>query len=302
MFKHILVPLDGTHLAEAALAPAAQLAARLDAAITLVHIIEKSAPVEVHGDRHLTDVEGAGRYLAQIAQRPFLAALRVETHVHSAEVSDVARSIAEHEAELAPDLIVMAAHGKRDARQLIVGTIAQQVIALGRTPVLVIRPSDAGGQLFTPGGTGLVLVPIDRSAEHEGALPVAAELAAAFGLRLHLLMVVPKVGDLRGSESAAALVSPNAMRLRLQMDSEGADEYLKTIAAKSIAAGTAVTTEMTRGDVPGAIVETARQLIAELIVMGTHGKAGSEAFWSESVAASVATRTELPVLLVPVRH
>jgi len=53
MFKRLLVPLDGSRLAEAALPPAAYLANRLDAAITLVHIIERSASAEVHGERHL---------------------------------------------------------------------------------------------------------------------------------------------------------------------------------------------------------------------------------------------------------
>ncbi|NCT22408.1 universal stress protein, partial [bacterium] len=51
MFKHILVPLDGSHLAEAALAPAARIAGTLGAPVTLIHILERDAPREVHKDR-----------------------------------------------------------------------------------------------------------------------------------------------------------------------------------------------------------------------------------------------------------
>ena len=54
MFKHILVPLDGSNLSEAALTPAAILAEKFKAPVTLLHVIEQGAPSEVHADRHLT--------------------------------------------------------------------------------------------------------------------------------------------------------------------------------------------------------------------------------------------------------
>ena len=59
MFKHLLVPLDGSKLSESALPAAVHLAQALDASVTLIHVIEKDAPREVHKDRHLTDPEEA---------------------------------------------------------------------------------------------------------------------------------------------------------------------------------------------------------------------------------------------------
>ena len=59
MFKHLLVPLDGSRLSESALPAAAQIAARMGADLTLVHIVEKHAPAEVHSDRHLVSAEEA---------------------------------------------------------------------------------------------------------------------------------------------------------------------------------------------------------------------------------------------------
>ena len=125
IFRHILVPLDGSRLAESALTTAVWLARKMDAQVTLVHIIEKNAPSEVHSDRHLVTPEEAAAYLQELSRLPALSGLRVETHVHTAEVGDVARSIAEHSAELAPDLIVMCTHGKGGARRLLFGVIAQ---------------------------------------------------------------------------------------------------------------------------------------------------------------------------------
>ncbi len=64
MFKHILVPLDGSKLAEAALPAAVSLAETLHAPVTLLHVIEQDAPEEVHRDRHLTDA-GPGRGISR---------------------------------------------------------------------------------------------------------------------------------------------------------------------------------------------------------------------------------------------
>src|SRR5208337_4456130 len=193
MFKHLLVPLDGSRLSESAIPAAAQIAARMGAALTLVHVIEKNAPAEVHSDRHLVTAEEASAYLAEVARRPVLAGLRVQTHVHTAEVSDVADSITEHAAELAPDLIVMSTHGRGGARRLIFGAIAQQIIARGKTPVLVVRPSpDARGE-GSSADWRIILAPIDGDPSHERGLPVASDLALAFHCRLHLLMVMPTI-------------------------------------------------------------------------------------------------------------
>ena len=59
MFKHLLVSLDGSHLAEAALPAALFLARMFGAKVTLFHAIEHGAPQEIHGERHLTDSEEA---------------------------------------------------------------------------------------------------------------------------------------------------------------------------------------------------------------------------------------------------
>ena len=122
IFRHILVPLDGSRLAESALTNAVWLARKMDAQMTLVHIIEKKAPSGVHNDRHLVTPEEAPTYLQErFPAAPRSLGLRVETHVHTTEVSDVARSIAEHSAELTPDLIVMCTHGKGGHARLLFG-------------------------------------------------------------------------------------------------------------------------------------------------------------------------------------
>ena len=69
MFRHILVPLDGSRLAESALATAGWLARKLGAQLTLIHLIERNAPAIVHSERHLVSREEAIGYLEEVAPR-----------------------------------------------------------------------------------------------------------------------------------------------------------------------------------------------------------------------------------------
>jgi nucleotide-binding universal stress UspA family protein len=302
MFRHLLVPLDGSSMAEGALPAAAQLARKNGAQLTLVHVVEKNAPSEVHSDRHLVGASEAGAYLVEVARRPLLAGLRVQTHVHEVEVSNVARSISEHAAELAPDLVVMSTHGRGSARRMFFGAIAQQVIGLGDTPVLLLRPAEdkPGGEQELHWRT--ILVPIDGDPAHERALPVAEDLARSFTCRLDLLMVVPTIAALGGLQAAASMLLPNAMRAKLEMDSASAYEHVQEQARALAVRGVQATSETSRGDPARAIVSAARRLSSDLIVMGTHGRAGTDAFWEGSVAARVISRARVPLLLVPLKH
>ena len=300
MFHHLLVPLDGSRMSESILPLAAQLARRSGAMLTVVHVIEKHAPAEIHSERHLVTAAEATSYLAEVALMPVLAGLRVVTHVHEVGVRDVARSITEHSAELAPDLVVMSTHGTGGARRMLFGTIAQQVIAQGHTPVLLARPGrdPATNQ---PKEWSIIVAPIDGNPSHEKGLPPAAELAAAFNCRLHLLMVTPHPSELGGMERAAAALLPGTTRVKLEMDSAGAADYLAARAAALAAPGMQITCEASRGDPARAIVRTTRKLSANVVVMGTHGRAGTTGFYEGSVAARVTARVPVPVLLVPLR-
>ena len=144
MFKRLLVPLDGSNLAEAAVPVAAYLAQTLAAPAILIHVIERDAPKAVHGQRHLTTEDEACAYLDQIATKYFPGGLQIEPHVHTSAVSDVADSIVQHVAEYGSDLIVMCTHGRGGLRDWLTGTLAQQVLSLGTIPVLLIHPTETG--------------------------------------------------------------------------------------------------------------------------------------------------------------
>jgi nucleotide-binding universal stress UspA family protein len=296
MFKHILVPLDGSKLAEAVLPAAAYLAQMLKAPVTLLHVIEQGAPEEIHRDRHLTNSAEAESYLKETAGHAFPSQVKVDWHVHTAAVADVARSIVDHSAdEFQPDLILLCAHGNSGMHDLFFGTIAQQVAAASGTPVLLIKPVESS----VPFKINRILVPLDNESIHDKALPIAEELAKACNAQLDLLCVIPTLGTLSGEQAASGNLMPATTTAYLDIAEEIAQEHFQAHLDAFQKAGIRATAEVARGDPSPVIAKTAEKNSASLIIFGTHGRAGLNAFWNRSVAAGVARRIQIPLLLIP---
>jgi nucleotide-binding universal stress UspA family protein len=294
--KHLIVPLDGSHLAEAALPLTRQLARKLGAPVTLVHLIERNPPQQIHGEHHLSNPKEAERYLSELRHRIFLSDPRVEHHVHATEITDVPRAIAEHATELGSDLVVMCAHGQFGLRTLLFGSIPQQVAASGAVPVLLIRPGVAGAAPILSERPVLAL--LDGTVLDGQSLPLAASLAKAGGVSLHLVVVVPTLRTLSGVGAASGLLLPATTTKILQLAHADASEYLHRQIALLQAEGLSVFGEVLRGDPSEIIVKTARHLAPDLIVLGIHHEEGLAAFWSNNAVSKVASSTHLPLLLV----
>jgi nucleotide-binding universal stress UspA family protein len=299
MFKHILVPLDGSKLAEAALSVAASLAKTLGAPVTLLHIIERDAPQEIHADHHLTQADEATVYLKQVAEREFPPEIKVDLHVHTAPVKDVPASIVEHATtEFQHDLIVMCTHGKGGVRELLYGSIAQQVVAQGLIPLLLIKP-DTG--ISKPFKLDKILVPLDTGPMHDASLPVTKELALAYKSHIHLLTVIPTFGTVGGEAAAASNLLPATTSALLEIQVENAADDLQEHLDELKNAGLSATAEVARGDPATEIVNLSEKLKVDLIVLTTHRKAGATAFWARSVAPNVVRRAQVPILLIPLQ-
>jgi nucleotide-binding universal stress UspA family protein len=294
MFTNILVPLDGSKLSEASLDSAAVLAQTLKSHVMLLHVIEQDAPTEVHREHHLTKADEAHAYLENVAARAFSPEVKVETHVHTAPVSDVASSIVEHAiTEFNPDLIVTCTHGRSGVRDALFGSIAQQIVAQGAAPLLLIRPTSP------PFKVGKILVPLDPDSMHDDGLPLAESLAKSFDAELHLLSVVPTFSTLTGEQAAASSLMPATTQAMLDMREETARAHLRGHVEALRAKGLKGSAEVARGDPTATILKSAEQAGADLIILSTHGKAGVGAFWARSVAPHVAQRTKIPLLLIP---
>jgi nucleotide-binding universal stress UspA family protein len=294
MFQRILVPLDGSRLSEACLIPARTIAAGLGSAVTLLHVIERDAPQEVHHDAHLQEPGAAEAYLREIAAASFAPAIQVSIHVHEVPVDNVATSIVEHALhEPGAHLIIMSTHGRGGAQRLLFGSIAQQIAAESSLPVILVKPGAPPFRLER------ILVPLDPDSEHDMGLPTAATLAAAFGARLQLLSVVETFSTLAGEQAAAGSLMPGTTQAFLDFRAANAARDLETHQAELRARDIEADVSVERGDPSRMIVKHASASGADMIILATHGKAGAQAFWGRSVAPRVAEKSRLPVLLLP---
>ena len=298
MFKHILVPLDGSMLAEAALPAALSLAQTFRTPVTLIHIIEQDAPSEIHRDRHLTQAGDAEAYLAGVSKQFFPPKIKVDVHVHTSPVADVARSIVDHSSdEIQPDLIILCSHGNSGMHDLFFGNIAQEVAAASGTPVLLIKPAESPA----PFQLRHILVPLDNESVHDKALQTAEELAKAYKAELNLLCVIPTLGTLSGAQAAVSNMLPTTASAYLDITEENALDHFQRHLNAFKKVGISSTAEIARGDPSPVIAKTADKITADLIIFGTHGRLGLDAFWNRSIAASVARRTQIPLLLLPLK-
>ena len=137
MFKRILVPLDGSSLAEAVLPQVQELAKALGAELFLVraaaaHVFPGVDPTEEEVDV----VQKAEAYVAEVAGRLHDAGIPVHTAVRYGEAAE---EILGHIGDNAVDLVAMSTHGRSGLSRLVLGSVAEQVVRHATVPVLLMR-------------------------------------------------------------------------------------------------------------------------------------------------------------------
>ena len=140
MYKKILVPLDGSELAEKALVHAHTIAKPLAAQVVLlgvvVFITQDFDVIPMAGAASDEVIADAKRYLERAAGNLRKLGLRVTTKVESGRVAD---TIIDHAERHSVDLIVMSTHGRTGAARWIIGSVADKVLHGAKVPVLLVR-------------------------------------------------------------------------------------------------------------------------------------------------------------------
>ena len=272
MEKPILVPVDGSDLAEQAL-PYAEALADPAAPIILL-TVRPDGRDELRGRARQTDTRTR---LETATGDPAEQILRV------AQDSDVA-------------LIVMTTHGRGAVGRWVFGSIADRVTRLSPVPVLVVRP-DPGDDLPVAPTIRRLIVPLDGSPLAEASVPVARSLALRLHLPIHLLTVIESTGSLAIELATAAVVSAQFFAdevTRLRDDAEAVldepDERLRR-------AGVMTSREVLHGE-PGLAIAGAVHA-GDLIVMTSRGRSGITRMARGSVAEKLIREGPVPILLVP---
>lgn len=287
MYDRILVPLDGSSLAEAALDVARLIPGRLAYLLR----VEAEAPQVDHyispsgHETHRRTVFREGdEYLQRVA-----STLRTEDR--DVEVlqswGDPAGRIVEAAADV--DVIVMATNGRGAAGRILYGSVADRVAREASIPVLLVP---GGYRPFEP-PISRILVPLDGSELAETAIPAAMELARELGLPIHTVCVA----ETRPGENSG--VSGESRCDRTQRTSTFAEHAARIYLADCIQRhGDAVATtfEVRSG---GAVAELRRVIVpGDMVVMTTHGHRGLRRLILGSVADALVQQASAPILLL----
>ncbi len=297
MFSNLLVPLDGSKLAESVLPVVRRLAERLGCEVKLLHVIEKRPPSSIHGDTHLQDAAGAQRYLTFIVGKLEGWGLSVSSHVHEVPQGDVPRCIAEHAEELEQDLIVLCTHGSGGFKRFVFGTNAEQVLTHGCTPVVLIKTDEFGrAPDFGPRN---IIAFMDCTPHSGPVLTACSELAIIFQAKLHLLYVVPTAGSVTPDQVPGGRLVPSTTRLLLDLETEQTtgrmQEQLQLLFARNVEASGSVE----RGEAEPAVAAAAAGRQADMVAMATRGLAGIGAFWAKDLVSGICASYDGALLLFP---
>jgi nucleotide-binding universal stress UspA family protein len=288
MLNTILLPLDGSPLAERALTYAALLARRSEARVVLVEAVQAHArPGTDAAESQVEVTSGAEAYLKTASGRLSAAGIVTEAHVY---YDDPVHAILDAAARQQADLIVMSTHGRGGLSRMLYGSVADQILRRATVPVLLV-PSIVEHAWPTEGPKRM-LVPLDGSEFATEALQAAALLTDTRGADLTLLSVVQPVPyPLYGDGYAYVPYDEDA-------EVSDARQYLEDQATRLREGGHTVTVEVSVGEPSRIIGEIARDRGMDLVVMATHGTGGLGRVILGSVATGTLRHTTAPLLLV----
>lgn len=298
-FRSILVPLDGSPLAEQALPLAARIAgaARGKLRLALVHQL-LPAPLDPAGAKLFVSFELASRKWERGYLRAQQARLRGEGIGMSSSVTltgKVGPALAQYVRELDLDLVVMATHGRGGLRRAWLGSVADYLVRHLEVPVVLVRPSEPGVAAPPPTAGKQILVPLDGSPLAEEVLQPAGALARAWSAELNLVQVVYPVLTVMDQ----ALPLPSTYDSELTESCRGAaQDYLDDIVGRLQGEGLRASGVAVVGwNAVDSLLEIARPERVSLIAIATHGRGGLQRLALGSVADKLIRAAEVPVLV-----
>lgn len=285
MYQNILVPLDGSKVAEEVLPYVKFLGAALQLPINLLHVndLETAAP-SAHA------MPGADYLKAVAARLPTSLAVNCfEENGRAAEV------IIDRASRDPTTLITMATHGRSGGQRWLAGSVAQKVIQAATNPLLIIRPKKQT-RLRSDVRLSTVILPLDGSLLAEKILPYVVDLATR--LKLEVVLMRTYTLPTTGYFMAAGVSSPNIDAMKAKISQEVTD-YLQVKVGELQAQGIAkVSSIAMEGRGPEEIIDLARRTTDSIVAMSTHGRSGIGRWVLGSVTDRVVCYCGDPVLVI----
>lgn len=273
-FRTIVVATDLNYPASEALRYAQVMARMFESTLVVVHVIDPLAYAFPEGvPLFLVANQAAVAELRKIEEETMALGVQVRSVMESGSACDrILQTIKDHNA----DLLVLGTRAKTDAGRLALGTVARQLLAKSRCPVLTISP-DAAKSLPWAGCWGRVLAATDFSPASVRALQCAHQLA----LRQLVLLHVPE-----GDQQPAAAHSLERLRFLAPFNES------HTVPVEHI---------VDAGNAADLIDRYVQKYAADLLVLGSPERELEEQDFHSSTVLQVISRVHCPVLCLPVQ-
>ena len=302
MYKKMLVPLDGSELAEGVMPFVTELATELELEIVVLNICpnQQRKFIWAHREYARRAVAGLKQTLSEAQAKkcapPEGTTVKVRGQVL---IGDPAEKILQYADRNEIDLILMATHGESGVSQWHMGGVVDKVLATSKVPVFLVRAGVSDEVFYDRWPKRTILVPLDGSELAESVLPHVEALAKQRGtipVEVVLLSVYETLPIPSFYPSGACLEDDeDCFRRRVEME-----EYLDGIADRLKAAGLNMRSLVLEGKPADAIIDYATENRFNIIVMTTHGSSGVQKWRYGSVAGKVLLGAPSPIVLVRV--
>ena len=284
---HIMVPLDGSALAEQALPAAERIASALRATLVLARIAlpahtaaappNGSAGAQTYHEKAVEELRVARAYLDGVALPLRERGQRVQIITQQGVAGPALIDLLD---ALDIGLVVMTTHGRSGMALFALGSVADHLVRGSHTPVFLLRSQSEGHR---PERLEHAIIPLDGSERAEAELGLAAALSGSLIRAITLLRVVPKHGG-----AATAQAKEEARRYLQSANQQLTDQ----VAGRAI-----VRTQVEVGDPAEQIIRRTASN-GDLLIMATHGDVGARRWTFGSIADRVLHDAGTPLILV----
>jgi nucleotide-binding universal stress UspA family protein len=304
MLDTILVPLDGSLLAECVLPHVVAVARAFDAKALLLRVVGQN---RARGTTHSVDPLNwqinkteTNVYLNKTDTRLQEAGVQTETAYCEGLAADWITDFAEAEGA---SLIVLSTHGHSGLSHWGMGSVVQRIISSAPTSLLIVRAHEADCAPLTEHHYRRILVPLDGSWRAEHVLPMVISLARFHQAQIHLVHVVKK-------PEMARHMPPTQEDIELSdrivaRNQEEIARYFDLMQMRSPQEGVDVQTHLLISeDVATALHDFASREQIDLVALSAHGYSGNSEWPYGSIAHNFITHGKVPLLLSQdlVRH
>lgn len=307
MYQSILVPLDGSPLAEQALPLALGIARRAKAVLQIVQVqpplssIYSEGPIFAESDLESQIKARHRAYLERMARRlESIAPVKVNPFLIEGEI---APTLCAHVTRSEVGLVVMTTHGRGPLARFWLGSVADELVRRLPRPLLLLRPRDALPEFGTEPAFKRVLLPLDGTPLAEAIIEPAVALGRLTSAEYILLRAVRPIlltsYNLEGMGIGAQVdtLIEQTRKVQEQLEQE-AQAYLARTAHRLRDRDVRVHTRVVVEEQPAAaILHEAISSGADLIALETHGRHGLSRLLLGSVADKVIRGSTVPVLV-----